>query len=103
MRTTLLWSVFALSIIAVGGADATCTTSRCTSATEVDATRALVADACDCGGAKSHGKYLKCAKTVVKAAVANHTLPAHCKSTVLGCEGNSTCGRSKAAVCCMTG
>src|SRR5262245_42579429 len=103
MRTTLRWSLFALSLFAVGGADATCTTSRCTSATQVDATRALVADACDCAGAKSHGKYLKCAKQVVKAAIGSHALPEHCKGTVLGCEGNSTCGRSKAAVCCMVG
>src|SRR5262245_9751330 len=103
MPTTLRWSLLALSLLAVRGADATCTTSRCTSAEQVDATRSLVADACDCAGAASHGKYLKCAKTVVKAAVVNHTLPAHCKSTVLGCEGNSTCGRSKAAVCCMVG
>src|SRR5262245_55083977 len=103
MPTTLRWSLLALSLLAVRGADATCTTSRCTSAEQVDATRSLVADACDCAGAKSHGKYLKCAKTVVKAAVANHTLAAHCKSAVLGCEGNSTCGRSKAAVCCMVG
>ena len=83
-----------------GVAGASCTSNTCTDVTAVDTTRSLVAAACDCAGAKSHGKYVKCAKQILKSSIKDGTLPRVCKRPVLGCEAQSTCGRPNAKICC---
>jgi hypothetical protein len=68
----------------------------------VAATRAQVEAQCPCASATNHGDYVKCAKGVVNAAVANDTLPTQCKGEVRRCAAKSTCGRPGAVTCCRT-
>jgi hypothetical protein len=68
----------------------------------VAATRAQVEAQCPCAAATNHGAYVKCAKGVINAAVANDTLPTQCKGEVRRCAAKSTCGRPGAVTCCRT-
>src|SRR5262245_4199928 len=84
-----------------GTAGAACSSDACTDLPAIDNVRAVVSSACDCSGAGSHGKYVKCAKQVVKSAIKNGNLPAPCKKPVTRCEARSTCGK-KSKICCVT-
>jgi hypothetical protein len=81
-------------------AAAGCTTDACPDEATLTSVRSLIAAACDCEGAKKHKAYVKCAKQVARAAVADSTLPSLCQKPAVKCENNSTCGFRKAAVCC---
>jgi hypothetical protein len=84
-----------------GLAGAQCTSAKCTDVDAVANARAVVAAACDCSGAKNHGQYVKCAKQVLKSAIAGGTLQRQCKGAVMKCEAHSTCGK-KSNICCVT-
>ena len=89
-----------LSLTLVAGARAACTDPACLDQGAVDALRTEIAQTCECATAKSHKKYMKCVRGAIKDAVEAETLPKECKKAVKGCEGDSTCGRPGAAVCC---
>jgi hypothetical protein len=84
-----------------GLAGAQCTSAKCTDVDAVANARAVVAAACDCNGAKNHGQYVRCAKQVLKSAIAGGTLQRQCKGAVMKCEAHSTCGK-KSNICCVT-
>jgi hypothetical protein len=63
--------------------------------------RELIAASCDCAGSESRKAYLRCAKSVIKSAVAAGNLPPKCRRTARRCEARSTCGRKGASVCCV--
>jgi hypothetical protein len=71
-------------------------------AAAIDNVRAVVSAACDCSGTAAHRKYVKCAKEIIKDAIADGTLQKTCKKPVLRCEARSTCGRAKSKICCVT-
>jgi hypothetical protein len=100
----LPWLVLPLGLVLSlsGPAGAACSSNTCTDLAAIDNIRAVVSAACDCSAADSHGKYVKCAKTVLKAAVKDGTLPDTCKKPVLKCEAKSTCGKPKSKICCVT-
>jgi hypothetical protein len=81
-------------------ARAQCTSPKCTDVDAVTNVRAVVAAACDCSGAKNHIQYVKCAKQVLKSAIAGGTLQRQCKGSIMQCESHSTCGK-KASICCV--
>jgi len=99
----LPWLVLPLALFLPlrGIAGAACSSNTCTDLAAIDNIRAVVSAACDCNAAESHGKYKKCAKEVLKAAVADGTLPNTCKKPVLKCEAQSTCGKAKSKICCV--
>jgi hypothetical protein len=78
-----------------------CTSPECPNDTIVDPVRQMIAASCDCAGAGSHKRYVRCAKEVVKAAIRAQTLPTACNRTIRRCEARSTCGIRNAAVCCV--
>jgi len=97
------WALaLAFGVVAISGrvAGADCTDSDCPTAAIVEPVRAMVASACDCAGVKSHKKYLRCTKQVLKSAARSGLMPAECKKTIRRCEARSTCGISGAMVCC---
>lgn len=95
--------VFVLVSHALGAADE-CVSSRCSDAAAVAAVRARVADRCPCDAAPSHSAYIRCAKNVIGAAVADGSLPRACRQAGARCERRSTCGFSDGAVaCCEVG
>lgn len=103
MATMTRPSMFlALAAVLLGAhvAGAACTSEKCPDEAAVERVRSLVAVACDCENVKSHGRYVKCARDVIKGAIREGTLAKSCRKTVLGCETQSTCGMRKAAVCC---
>src|SRR6266705_2788461 len=59
----------------------------------VAATRAQIAQQCDCAGATAHGPYVRCASRVADQAVKAGTISRECADVVVGCASNSTCGR----------
>ena len=84
-----------------GAAGAVCSSDKCTDLTAIENVRAVVSAACDCSGAESHKKYVKCAKEIVNGAIADATLQPTCKKPVLKCEARSTCGKPKSKICCV--
>jgi hypothetical protein len=68
----------------------------------IAAARAAIEAQCPCAGATSRGDYVRCAKGVVNAAVADGTLPRNCAGTVKRCASKSTCGRPTYVTCCRT-
>src|SRR5262249_12707199 len=84
-----LWIPYAIA----GRARASCSSAEGGQAVAVDAVRELVAASCDCAGSGSHKAYLRCAKSVIKAAVKAGNLPKECQRTTRRCESRSTCGR----------
>jgi pimeloyl-ACP methyl ester carboxylesterase len=62
-------AVFASVLAAASQAEAACVSGRCTDATAVENVRALVSSACEHVGAKSHGRYFRCAKDIVRGAL----------------------------------
>ncbi|HEY8516516.1 MAG TPA: hypothetical protein VIS07_13475 [Candidatus Binatia bacterium] len=69
----------------------------------VAATRAAIEASCGCPTtAGSRSTYLRCAREVVKANVAQGTLPTSCRSSVMRCVNKSSCGRPGAVSCCRT-
>ncbi len=94
--------ILALGLLAVlpDFAGAQCTSAKCTDLDAVENARAVVAAACDCSGAQSHAKYVKCAKQVIRAAIKGATLQRQCKGSIMKCEARSTCG-SKSKICCV--
>jgi arylsulfatase A-like enzyme len=92
--------LIAAGVLAAVPVRAACTTDACADAAVVSGVRARVATACDCARATRHGRYVRCAKREIKAAVSEGTLPRTCRKPVLRCEARSICGRPKAAVCC---
>src|SRR5438067_507123 len=50
----------------------------------------------------NHGQYVHCVAGVAKAAVASGSLPQECKSAVVRCAANSTCGKPGFVACCVT-
>jgi hypothetical protein len=99
--TVLLLSLL-ISYPLAGSARASCSSAECGQAVAVDAVRELVAASCDCAGSDSHKAYLRCAKSVIKAAVKAGNLPKECLRTTRRCEARSTCGRDGAMVCCVS-
>jgi len=81
-------------------ARAACVTTRCPDAQVVATGRAFVSEHCDCDRSTKHQRYMRCVKHWVKAAVRDNVLPAACKSTVLRCEGPTTCGQADSVACC---
>ncbi|MEW6273106.1 MAG: hypothetical protein AB1689_27835 [Thermodesulfobacteriota bacterium] len=67
-------------------------------AADVGAARAAIAAACDCNAAVNHGSYVRCAREVAKATLANQS----CLGAVARCAARSTCGRPGAVACCQT-
>jgi hypothetical protein len=53
-------------------------------------------------GSDRHKAYLRCAKSVIEAAVKAGNLPKECSRTTRRCEARSTCGRDGAMVCCVS-
>ena len=100
----LPWLVLPLALVLSlsGTAGAECSSATCTDLAAIDNIRAVISAACDCSAAKSHGAYKTCAKQVLKGAVGDGTLPKECKKPVLKCEANSTCGKAKSKICCVT-
>jgi hypothetical protein len=96
-----VFCALALSLAVAPSARGACTSDTCTDQTVVDSMRSLIADACDCAGSAKHGKYVKCAKQLVKSSVKDATLPKQCRGPVMKCEAQSTCGRQGSAVCCV--
>jgi hypothetical protein len=96
-----LASALCVSLLLARTALAVCTTTGCPDANAVNDVRSLVAAACDCSGTTSHKHYVRCAKTVIKAAIRDHHLAPQCKQTVRRCEARSTCGLKGAMVCCV--
>ncbi len=94
-------SALALSLLLAPGARAACTSAECSDTAKIEAVRDQIAAACDCVGIKSHKKYTRCAKELVKAAIRDGRLSASCKKTVTRCEAQSTCGVRNASVCCL--
>jgi hypothetical protein len=77
--------------------------AECTDAAASAAVRAEIEAACPCAAATDHRSYVRCAKTVVGAAVAQQMLPSGCASAVRRCVNRSTCGRPAGWVtCCRT-
>src|SRR5262245_54032731 len=93
-------AVVLLLAVPSAGLAASCLAGECVEEVEVEKVRSLVAGACDCAGTKSHGAYVRCAKTVIKGEVKARRLLPECKSVVRRCEARSTCGRKDAMVCC---
>lgn len=78
----LAFLLLALCVPSIGRA--ACMVGQCTAAAAVEDVRGLIASACDCSGAASKKTYLKCAKDVLKAAIADGTLPKNCRGGVWG-------------------
>jgi len=57
---------------------------------------------CPCATAANHGQYVHCVAGVAKAAVASGSLPEECRSAVVRCAANSTCGKPGFVTCCVT-
>lgn len=91
-----------LLLLLHGTAGAACSSDTCTDLPAIENVRAVVSAACDCSGAASHGKYVRCAKQVVKQAITAGTLAKSCKKPVLRCEARSTCGKARSKICCVT-
>jgi hypothetical protein len=66
----------------------------------VRSVRALVAERCDCGTAATQRRYARCAKREADALVRDGRLARSCRRVVVAFEGQSTCGKGEAAVCC---
>src|SRR5439155_23538315 len=62
-------AVFASVLAAASQPDAACASSRGADATAIENVRALVSSAGRCAATKSHGRYLRCAKGIVRAAL----------------------------------
>src|SRR4029453_13245833 len=62
-------AVFASVLAAASQAEAACVSGRCTDATAVEHVRALVSSAGERGGAKSDGRFFRCAKDIVRGAL----------------------------------
>jgi hypothetical protein len=89
----------AVLLLAAPAVQAACSSPECPDEQVIAQVRATIAAACDCAG-KNHGRYVKCAKSIIKSEIAQGRLPAACKKTVGRCEAKSTCGLKKAAICC---
>src|SRR5689334_8166507 len=68
----------------------------------VTATRASIAETCDCSDATPHGQYVRCAVSVVRTAVITGHVPSYCKGAVVRCAAHSTCGTPGSVTCCRT-
>ena len=99
MMVVLRLVILGLLLLLPGTSRAVCSSNACTDLPAIENVRAVVASACDCSGADSHGKYVKCAKEIVKSAIANGQLPRTCKKPVVRCEARSTCGKAKSKIC----
>src|SRR5258706_13561710 len=66
----------------------------------IDAVRAQIEAQCPCALAASAIQYRVCAKSVLRAAVASHSLPRQCKGLVTKGIKRSTCGLTEATTCC---
>ena len=101
MRTPRrLLAALGLSLAFGAPAWAVCSDTACPDQDVVDDLRSEIARTCDCATATSHKKYMKCVRGAIKDAIEAGTLSKACKKVVRGCEGDSTCGRAGAAVCC---
>jgi len=99
----LLVVLGAVSFAGIPEASAECGLGRkCLDQPAVQAVRDEIRTLCDCSGADKPKTYKKCAKSLVKAAVAGGVLPKGCKRGVMKCEAKSICGRSGAVACCAT-
>jgi len=78
-------------VLAAGPGWAQCTTAEDLAA--VAATRARVAQQCDCANAVTDGQYKKCALGVANTDVTNLVLPRKCRKVVIKCAARSICGR----------
>ena len=83
---------FAIGVLALVLAPAIAQ-ATCTDTAAVAATRAEGDMQCPCATAANHGQYVHCVAGVAKAAVASGSLPQECKSAVVRCAANSTCGK----------
>jgi hypothetical protein len=100
-RNTVVFAAMLVMIAAADGAAARCGDGPGDDAA-VAAARADIAASCGCSTATSRADFLDCARGVALARVAQGTLPATCRSTVLRCASHSTCGRPGAVTCCRT-
>jgi plastocyanin len=57
---------------------------------------------CPCGAASGHRSYVQCVARVAKAAVKGGGLPKSCRTAVVKCAKQSTCGRPGFVTCCRT-
>ena len=96
---TLAW--FPIGVLALVLAPAIAQ-ATCTDTAAVAATRAEGDMQCPCATSANHGQYVHCVAGVAKAAVASGSLPQECKSAVVRCAANSTCGKPGFVTCCVT-
>src|SRR5881409_3904389 len=71
----LLRVAFASFLAAASQPEAACASNRGADTTAVENVRALLSSACRCTGATSHGRYLRCAKGIVRAALRGGPIP----------------------------
>ena len=73
-----------------------------TDAAKIAATRATIANSCDCSDATPHGHYVRCAASIARADIVAGRLPRDCKGAVVRCAAHSTCGKRGFVTCCRT-
>lgn len=102
----LAFAAFALSLVAPPPAARADDVGACNQpgdADDVANVRAAVAVQCDCGGATSHGQYVRCVNGVVSDAIDHGQLRGSCRGKIVRCAARATCGRQEGAVaCCRT-
>lgn len=93
-------SALSLLVLVVAAADGV--SAACTSPAAVALVRAEIEASCPCATATSHSAYTSCASGVASQAVTAGILPSGCRTSVVQCASNSTCGRAGAVTCCRT-
>jgi plastocyanin len=76
--------------------------AACTDLGAVASVRAQAEQECPCTSATGHRPYVRCVAQVAKTAARGGSLPKTCRTEVVKCAKQSTCGRSGFVTCCRT-
>jgi hypothetical protein len=98
LRSLVIASVVLLTGLAgmfpgMARGDDACTTKRCQNPDAIQAMQDSIAAACDCAGATSAGKYMRCVKRTINQAISAGSFSGACKSAVAKCEAAVGCGK----------
>jgi hypothetical protein len=104
--TSTVASTTSTSVATTSTSSTTSTTlslATCSDPVALGAARLAVEETCGCATARSHGAYVRCAKTLLKQLGREGALPRDCRRTAGGCAVRSTCGRPGFVTCCLAG
>ncbi len=96
MRSSTKALAFAVALLlpALAAAATTdCLSTKCQNPDAVTAMQTQVGNECECAGAPSAAKHMKCVKRVIARAVKDGSFPKACKTSVARCEAAVGCGK----------